>query len=685
MKKIYVRITSALLTAASIFSLCACAGGNKPKTGKYAWIDSNIPENQYIASEKRLQDDFAAAATAEWLSNEVYDPVYRNSTFRSADLIVNKNKRAILDDKSLDSKNLELVRAYDGLFTDLEYRKELGTEPLKKYLAYIDDINSIGDVSDYIMDNSKNPFAYNFLSIKTDVVEGHKDHLTLEVGMCDLALKNSLYYSVMNNKGIQKLEEVEKKAYYILGKAGYSDEETQKLLSDCFKFESELASLNRDYSMDVSDPVILDAAGFFEYSGAFPLKEIFEHYELDDLPQYHGDYKYIKGLSDIYDDAHVEGIKAFLKINLALDSRTYLDWDTFEYCVNAESDRSNPFYETSYTYMDRYLFVFIQRSFLNGAMDQAYLDAYYDEETEKDVRDMCEKLVEVYKGIIDEKDWLSEENKQRIHDKLDNVVFDIMKPSNVADYGDMKILTKEEGGCLLDAYTVLNEARLKHYGEMARMDYDRAYWDIYDSEISTTQTNAFYVGWKNIVMIQAGILVGDFYGYDMELEQKLGGIGAVLGHELSHAFDSNGVHNDLNGDRNDLIEGDDMSAFSSKARKVTQYYTGMKPFDGADAYPIDNDLSGEAIADMGGVKSTLLIAAGQEDFDYDLFFRSYAGIWKRLDPKGTEIERVRTDVHPLAYLRVNVTLQQFDEFFETYGIKEGDNMYLAPDKRIAIW
>lgn len=685
MKKIFLRITSAFITAVSIFTLTSCGNDRQPKTGKYAWIDSNIPENQYIAAEKRLQDDFAAAANAEWLAGEVYDPIYKNSTFRSADLIINQRKRAILDDKSLDSKNLELIRAFDGLFSDVDYRNEQGMEPLKKYLAYIDDINSIGDVSNFILDNSKNPFAYNLLSISTKEFEGHKDHPTLEVGMCDLSLGNSLYYSVMNNKGIQKLEEIEKKAYYIFGKAGYSDDEIKKLLSDCFKFESELASLNPDYFMDVSEPVILDAAGFFEYSGAFPLKEIFDHYGLNDLPQYHGDYKYIEGLSGIYDDVHVEGLKAFFKVKLAIDARSLLDWDTFEYCIDSEFDKSNPYYETSFSYMDKYLFVFIQSCFLSGAMDQAYLDAYYDENIEKDIRKMCDDLVAVYKDIIAKKEWLSEENKQRIYDKLDNMVFDVMKPSNTADYGDMKLVTKEEGGSLLDAYAVINEARLKHFGEYARMDYDRTFWDIYDPEISTTQTNAFYIKWKNIVVIQAGILVGDFYSYDMGPEQKLGAIGAVLGHEISHGFDSDGVHNDMNGDRKDLIEGDDMSAFSAKARKVTQYFTGMKPFEGSDAYPIDNSLSEEAIADMGGVKSALLIASQIEDFDYDLFFRSYASVWKRLDKRGTEIQRVRTDDHPLAYLRVNVTLQQFDEFYETYGIKEGDDMYLAPDKRIAIW
>ena len=678
-KRIILVIVSFIVT----MSLTGCAGDAK-KSGKFTWIDSNVIENQYIAGEKRLQDDFAANVNGEWLSEQVYDPVYKNSTFRSADLLVNKNKRALLEDASVSSKNLELVRTYDSLFTDLDYRKELGAGPLKKYLAYIDEIEDIDGVSRYIMDNPKNPFALMLIGIDIKVYDQNRDHYTVRALQPEYSLGNNLYYSMLNNKGIQKLEEIEKKVHYILEKADYSKEEVDRLLSECFKFESELASLDPEFILN-DNINILTADEFFEYSGAYPLKDIFEHYGLADLPQYYGDLKYLSGLSGIYDDAHVEGMKAYFKVNLALDSRSFLDWDTYEYCAETEFDKSNPFYESSVTYMDRYLFVYLQRSFLSGAMDQAYLDAYYDQQTHSDVLDMCEKIRDTYKEIIDGKDWLSDDNKKNIRNKLDSVVFDIIKPSNTADYGDMKLLTKEEGGSLLDAYTVLNEAKIRHFADMAGMDYDRSFWDIYESELSTTQTNAFYDNWNNIVVIQAGILLGDFYSYDMKYEQKLGAIGSVLGHELSHAFDSSGVKYDKDGCWNALIEGDDMSAFSDKAGKVTAYYFGYKPFEGSDAYPIDNQLSAEAIADMGGVRVTLLIASKEEDFDYDLYFRSFASVWRKLDPKGVEIERIRTDPHPLAYLRVNVTLQQFDEFYETYGIKEGDDMYLAPEKRIAIW
>ena len=86
-----------------------------------------------------------------------------------------------------------------------------------------------------------------------------------------------------------------------------------------------------------------------------------------------------------------------------------------------------------------------------------------------------------------------------------------------------------------------------------------------------------------------------------------------------------------------------------------------------------------------GMKCILGIAAKKPDFDYDAFFRAYADLWfDKMEPFGARFY-VEEDVHPLKYLRVNVILQQFDEFLETYGIKEGDRMYLAPEDRIVIW
>ena len=95
-------------------------------------------------------------------------------------------------------------------------------------------------------------------------------------------------------------------------------------------------------------------------------------------------------------------------------------------------------------------------------------------------------------------------------------------------------------------------------------------------------------------------------------------------------------------------------------------------------------VTGETCADMGGLKCMLRIASGNPDFDYDLFFRAYAKLWLSVDAPQRIISTMR-DEHPLDYIRCNTTLQQFDEFINCYGLREGDRMYLAPDRRVNIW
>ena len=100
---------------------------------------------------------------------------------------------------------------------------------------------------------------------------------------------------------------------------------------------------------------------------------------------------------------------------------------------------------------------------------------------------------------------------------------------------------------------------------------------------------------------------------------------------------------------------------------------------------IGDNIQTEAIADMGGMKAMLILASQIEDFDYDLFFTSYANVWKGISTYEMEYYCLTSDTHPLNYLRTNCTVQQFQEFYDTYGVEEGDGMYLAPEDRIAVW
>ena len=175
----------------------------------------------------------------------------------------------------------------------------------------------------------------------------------------------------------------------------------------------------------------------------------------------------------------------------------------------------------------------------------------------------------------------------------------------------------------------------------------------------------------------------------MAKEEKLALLGEIIGHELTHGFDPNGIKYDKDGNMvvtdekpHGWMPEEDYLSFMDRAEKIADYFDQIRPFP-YESCPGKSQW-GEAAADIGGLMIGLDIAAKTEDFDYDRFFRTYSELWR----KQSTLEWERSDIydaHPLNHLRINVTVQQFDEFLDTYDVREGDGMYLDPKDRISIW
>ena len=207
---------------------------------------------------------------------------------------------------------------------------------------------------------------------------------------------------------------------------------------------------------------------------------------------------------------------------------------------------------------------------------------------------------------------------------------------------------------------------------------ERGYWDM-----NTLDANAFYNPQDNSINILLGILGGDFYRDGMSDEELLGGIGAVIGHEISHAFDTSGAQFDANGSMTNWWSEADYATFRDRAARLIEYYDTINPFGRhhADGTTVQT----EAIADITGLKCMLALAKDKPDFDYEAFFTQFARIWRRLASIQSEYILLNYDKHPLGYLRTNVSVQQFKEFMDAFSVQPGDKMYLAPEDRISVW
>ena len=655
--------------------------GDQPGHGK--WINSSLPENVTRCAEQRLQDDFAAAVNAEWNENQSYDSTasYGIGTFEDSELIIVDHFLDIMNDSSIQDPNVVKLRTIYDLYTDWEYRDKLGVEPLRKYMGFIDEIRTVEDVYRYMTDSSKNPFAAMLFSFSVN----QTDHYSLMIGQPDYSLNLSNRYVNLGDEGLRRKEVIKRGIHYLMGRLGFSEDEADTLLDQNYAFELKMAELSPGSEIFLNTCPDISLSDVVSIAGDYPILRLLEHFGLDQFRDYSVDVDYLNGLSAICTEENLEGIKAFFKVFLMRKAMSYLDQECFLTEKEVSLDKSNPYDEIIVRPMDYSFYKEILKSPLSGLGAQVYLDRFYDEEVAKELESMCKDMIREYRDIIMEKEWLSPENRERICQKLDAMHFFIMKPSNEADYSDVSFVPKESGGSMLDAYCEINRFNLENMGRLSADKIDRDYWNIYDSAESTIMANSSYDPMRNAFVIDIGAVNGDIYSKDMSYEQKLGAIGNLIGHEMSHAFDSQGVMFDSEGKMNALISGNDMSTFNQKADKVRDYFGKVRFSELPCYYDGSVDISPEAIVDMGGMKCTQKLAEKVEGFNYDAYFRSYASYNKGLRSKGLWVRLIRTDGHPISYLRINTVVQQFDEFYETYGIQPQDGMYLEPEERISIW
>ena len=310
-----------------------------------------------------------------------------------------------------------------------------------------------------------------------------------------------------------------------------------------------------------------------------------------------------------------------------------------------------------------------------AVFEQSYIELEGDEDVKNGVAELIEDILDGYKSLVSEITWLRKQTKKNITTKLEKMRY-------VSCYSDFyKNFAKVDDTNLSEASLFNLYHRYTNTAINQSLDHvigDEFAW-VWSTMPSYT-VNAFYTTQYNSFVILNGIVrafVSDC------TEELYGMLGFVVGHEITHAFDADGTYYDENGDYNDLMVGDDRYVFNDKVDNLRAFYNNITLFENT---MVDGSrISSEAIADMGGIKVMLQLAKKIPDFDYDIFFRSAARTWCEQPYSDSYLETILRDSHPFAYLRANVTLAQFDEFFETYDIGPGDGMYIPADQRVRIW
>ena len=309
----------------------------------------------------------------------------------------------------------------------------------------------------------------------------------------------------------------------------------------------------------------------------------------------------------------------------------------------------------------------------------AYVDEYFSAAAKADVEEMIGEFISIYKERILAQDWMSAETKAKAIRKLDNMGVKVGYPDSWDTYLDrVEIQSPEQGGSFFSNVIAIQRAAkaetLAHQNDAP----DKREW------IMTPYTvNACYDPTANDITFPAAILQAPLYDVNASREEDLGGIGYIIAHEITHAFDNNGAKFDENGSAADWWTAEDYAAFQQKCQAVADRYDGQGAYPGVACSGVLT--VSENVADLGSARCIVAAAKKLDDPDFDKLFRAVANTWASTTTRQMREYLAVTDVHAPDKLRCNRVLQTLPEFYETYGIQPGDGMWTDPASRVSVW
>ena len=627
-----------------------------------------------------IKDDLYEAVNGEWLKTAKI-PDDKPATGGFNDLVDEIDKQLMDDfdayaagkEKSDDSRFNEMIKLY-RLAKKFDWRKKVGPQPLKRMLASVENLNSYEDYQsqwkNWILAGMPSPISFDI-----DADMKNATVYALFASSPSLILPDKSYYEAEKKAQHDQLLQLwSSMVEALMDKLGYSKEEAKKIIDDAIKFDALLAPNVKsaeeaaDYSKMYNPQTVaelasatdqLDIAAIIkQLVGEEPEKVIVTEPE------------YFKALNKILQD-NFELFKNWALIRVIRENASYLDDEMRE--INGRYGRAlsgskKPVSQRKFAF-------YLARDMFSQVAGDYYGKKYFGPQAKADVHHMVEQMIKVYKGRLTNNQWLSKDTRNKAILKLDKLGIQVGYPDKIPALYDQFKVDEEES--LIANLNQLTVTANKELFSRWNKPVDRMRW-----EMSAATVNAYYHPFKNIIVFPAAILQAPFYSLKQSSSQNYGGIGAVIAHEISHAFDNNGSLFDEFGNLNNWWTDEDSAHFKQLAQKMIDEFDGI-PFAGQK---VNGKLTvSENIADAGGLSCALEAAKTEADFNAQEFFINWATIWRMKATEQYMQLLLSIDVHAPQKLRANIQAENLDDFYTAFEIKPGDEMYRAPEDRVHIW
>lgn len=649
----------------------------------------------YMDKKVKPNDDFFRYVNGTWVDKtEIPSDKTRWGSFDELRENTNNDALAILKEaaanKSLSSKSDQgkAANLYKTIM-DTVTRNKQGIAPLKPYLAKIDKIKNVKDLEALLAEmEQEGGLGFFGVGIGADAKDSNKN--AIYVGAGSLGLPDRDYYVSDDADSKEKRDLYVKHVAKMLKYLGYKDADALKKAKAILALETAMATPRLDRVERRDSRKTYNPMTVAELQKLTPAINWTNYFKAVGMGQPQtvivSQPKYMTALQEILKQNKVEDWKAYMKwtlINhtsgmLSTDIET-ADWEfynkTLKGAIKEESRDKNALQTINGN--------------IGEALGKLYVEKKFPAEAKAKAESMIKNVMLAFENRINRLPWMAKSTRENAVNKLRKLSVKIGYPDQWKDYSALTIQGPEEGGTFFSNTRNINRWNFKEDIDKLNKPVDKSEW-----HMAPQIVNAYFNPSYNEIVFPAAILQPPFYDYKADEAVNYGGIGAVIGHEISHGFDDSGSRYNSEGNLVNWWSDEDLEKFTGLGGSLSDQYSQLQPLPGIF---VDGKFTlGENIGDLGGVNAAYdgLQLYLKENGNPGLidgytpeqrFFISWATIWRTKARDEAIKNQVKTDPHSPGMYRAYVPLQNVDAFYTAFGIKEGDGMYIAPDKRVKIW
>jgi putative endopeptidase len=644
-------------------------------------------ETQHRSSELTPGQNFYEHVNEGWLKNTPIPADQSNyGSFSVLDDQVKAATRELIEEaarsESPDGSDAQKVGDFFRSYTNLELRNQLGIKPIEPLLAEISQVKSKVQLSELaaklMRTGIPGPFA---VFISPDARKS--DQYTVYLTQSGLTLPDRDYYLVDQPQFKKARAELEDYMRDVLKIARHS--QPVRAARRIFLLENALAIVQWDRVRN------RDPEATYNKRSDTEMQELLSGLSMEQ-------YLAQVGLGQ-QSEFIVRQPDYFVSLNALLTAvplQTWKDYYTFQLIDSTANSLSESIEKRHFDFHSTALSGIQEQKPLwrrgvemcNGVLGEIvgklYVEKHFPPEAKARMEELVDNLKAAFAKRIDNLDWMSPATKLQAHEKLSKFTTKIGYPDEWKDYSKLEISADDLVGNLRRATEVEFQRRLDQLGG----PIDRNEW------FMTPQTiNAYYNPTMNEIVFPAAILQPPFFNLQADDAVNYGGIGGVIGHEISHGFDDKGSQYDGDGNLRRWWTQEDRQEFERRADQLVAQYDAYQPFP--DMNVNGRFTLGENIGDLGGMAVAYdayqMSLSGEEAEVIDgltgdqRFFMGWAQIWRRLYREPELRKRLVQDPHSPSEYRCNGIVSNMDAFYEAFSVKPGDKMYIAPENRVRIW